>query len=146
MGLFDFVSDITGKTAGETARRDVREDRTASLGELTPENFKKFMEMFMKMGTAQMNPLMQNAMGKVGSMMGKSGGSQTGVAQQLKAGIPGQFAQGVYKNAMGATQDLISKRSGVYSNIPMAPPAPSATKGLFDLGLQYFTGGKMQGL
>lgn len=129
----------------KTANRMADKRAQAGLAELTPESIQKLMNLFFSHYYSQLAPQMMGAQQGLAAGAARHGLSGSGLAQQLAAGIPGQFAMGAQRNAMGSALPTAYKRADIAANEPYTV-GPSG-ESIFGSMLQKFTSmGGMSGV
>lgn len=105
--------------AKEFSKQDTAR-RAAALGELTPEAMQKLISMFFSKYYAQLAPQMGGAMSNLDARFSRAGLLHSGVGEQLRAGIPGQFANNALTNAIGSSIPIASQRANIQAGRQIA--------------------------
>jgi hypothetical protein len=114
------LSGLGGRKESRSYNKAAKKRTAAALGELTPEAMQAMISKLFTMYYGQMNPAMQAAMGGISNNLARSGGSHLGVAQQLRAGVPGQFANAAMGQAIPGAMNVASQRAGIQANTPFS--------------------------
>lgn len=107
------LSSYGARKEAKSKNKEEKKKTQAALGELTPEAMQGLMQKFYTQFMAQMNPQMQAVMQGISANLGRSGMRGAGVAEQFKAGVPGQYAQGALGKSFGAAMPIAQGRAGI---------------------------------
>lgn len=136
-GLLGGISD---RRAGKGSNKERKKMMAGALGELSPEAITNLMHMFFSKYYSMMAPQLMGAQQGLAAKMGRMGGTGSGVAQQLSAGLPGQFAQGALGQSFASALPVAQSRANVYrENTPNYTPLGNWA-GIGSQALQGFMG------
>ena len=116
LGLVGSVLGFGGKRAAKQSNRAEEARIRAALGELTPEAIQGILSKLFTQYYGQMNPVMQMALSRIGTNAGRYGMTGAGVTQQLKAGVPGQFANLAMGQAIPSALGIAGQRAGIQAS------------------------------
>lgn len=110
------LSGLGGRKESQSFNKAAKKREALALGELSPEAMQALMNMFFTKYYAQLAPMLQGAQQGLGASGGRYGLTGSGVLQQLRAGLPGQFAgkalQQSVPSALGTAQQRANIRQG----------------------------------
>jgi hypothetical protein len=118
--------NLTGWSSAKRSNKERRRTEQAiddrekmSLGELTPEAMQAMMQMFYSKYMALLAPQMMGAQQRLGATAARGGMTGSGLMAQLKAGIPGQFANMALGQAIEPSLRVASERAGIRKAKPI---------------------------
>lgn len=102
------------EASGATKQQQTLTNRALNI--LSPQQIQAYIKQFYPMYFSQMNGQMQNAQQNIANQGARHGLTGTGAAQQLAAGVPGQFSgmalQEAIKSALGTSSQKASIQAG----------------------------------
>lgn len=141
------VDQFTGVSQEKKARRESERARGRGLGELSPEQIQRLINMLQGNFMSGMAPQMMNAQQGLAAGAGSSGLKGTGLYESLRAGIPGQFALGALGQSIPSALEIALGRAGIAKG--ESPTPRSSLQGMFDTGSNaarmYSSGGILGG-
>lgn len=118
--------------------------RDAALGEMSPENIQALVQLFQQKYMGLLAPTLMNTQQSLGANAKSMG--RGGVFQQLKAGLPGQFANMAMSQAIPSAMNVAQTRAGIHQDTPVVSvPKGSAIEDIADWAVSmvssYYSGG-----
>lgn len=112
------LSGLGGRKESRSFNKAARKREALALGELTPEAMQSLINLLFTKYYGQMMPLMQASQQRIGSQAGRYGLTGAGVTQQLRAGLPGQFAGAALGQAVPGALGIAGQRAGIRQGTP----------------------------
>lgn len=109
----DIFSGIGARQESKEFSKQDTARRAGALAELTPEAMQKLISMFFSKYYAQIAPQMQGAMSNLDTRFSRGGLLHSGVGEQLRAGIPGQFANAALGQSISSAFPIAQQRAGI---------------------------------
>lgn len=145
MGLLGRLSGTSAKKKeAKELEKKLAQRRNAALAEMSPENIQALISLFNSKYMGLLAPtLMKTQQGLAANAKGMGRG---GVFEQLKAGLPGQFANFAMEKAIPSAMNVAQSRAGIHQDMPVVSiPKGGALEDIADWAVSmvssYYSGG-----
>lgn len=112
------LSGLGGRKESQSYNKAAKKREGLALGELTPEAMQSLIRALFTHYYSQLMPQMMGAQQGLGAAAARSGLTGAGAVQQLRAGIPGQFAGKALGQAVPSALGIAGQRAGIRAGTP----------------------------